>query len=132
MSDFVYRGRVAFHETDAAGIVHFAQYFRYAEVAEASALDALALLAPAMTAGQILPRVHVEADYRAPLRFWEEYAVLPRISKVGSSSLHWVFEVQSEGKLCATISWVTARRDAQGQTLPYNAEELELLAPLML
>ena len=34
MSAFIYKRRIAFHETDAAGVVYFANYFRLAEEAE--------------------------------------------------------------------------------------------------
>ena len=33
-SNFVYRRRILFHETDLAGIVHFSNFFKYMEEAE--------------------------------------------------------------------------------------------------
>lgn len=41
MYEFVYPRRVAFHDTDQAGIVHFSNFFRYLEEAEAGLFRAI-------------------------------------------------------------------------------------------
>lgn len=124
------RRRVAFHETDAAGIVHFANYFRYAEEAETAALHELGLLLWGVNEAYALPRVHVEADYACPLRFWQEVEVRACITRVGESSLSWCFEMRDaeSQELCARVSWVSARRDATGAKAPYSTKEQGLLA----
>ncbi len=131
MAAYIHQGRVAFHETDAAGIVHFAQFFRYAEEAETYALDSLGLIGATSTAGMMIPRVHVEADYKKPLRFWELYTVHARITKLGGSSMHWQFDLMQGDTCCAVIRWVSARLDSRGQKADYSEQEREILSRLM-
>lgn len=63
--------RVEFSETDAAGIVHFSNFFRYMEGAEHAFLRSLGYTVMMRHYDPPLgfPRVHVECDYKSPLRF---------------------------------------------------------------
>ena len=87
MPAFTYQRRIAFHETDAAGVVYFANFFRLAEEAETHALASLGNVVT--RDGYLYPRVHVEADYLAPLRFFDEVSVHACIIRTGSSSMSW-------------------------------------------
>lgn len=131
MPAYIHHGRVAFHETDAARIVHFAQFFRYAEEAETHALDSLGLIDATSSAGMLIPRVHVEADYLRPLRFWDAYQVHAHIKKMGDSSVQWQFDIKRGAELCAIIRWVSARLDAKGQKAAYTEQERGILSTLM-
>lgn len=121
MSAFIYKRHIAFHETDAAGVVYFANYFRLAEEAETHALASLGNIVT--RDGYLYPRVHVEADYHAPLRFFDEVAVHARILKIGSSSAHWKFEISGPDGICATVQAISARRNRDGSAAPYSAAE---------
>ncbi len=126
-----YRARVAFHETDAARIVHFAQYLRYAEIAETHALHGCGMLEPMIETSLGLPRVKLEAEYMRPLRFWEEYEVRAEILSIGASSLRWQFTLSGEQGVVAQLSWVTARVDAKGKKASYSEQERQLLSQLI-
>lgn len=129
MPAFPYRCRIAFHDTDAAGIVHFANYFRLAEEAETHALASTGFRMDAYA----YPRVHVEADYRAPLRFWDECEIRAGLVKTGNSSLHWRFDFLCQGTLRATISYITSRRHVRDNSpAPYAEDELQRLQNLVL
>ena len=74
--------RVEFSETDMAGIVHFANFFRYMDVCEHAFLRSLGhSIHPAAFDGPLdggvvgWPRVHAECDYKRPLRFDDEFEV---------------------------------------------------------
>lgn len=130
MSAFTYSRRIAFHETDAAGIVYFANYFRLAEEAETHALASLS--SPDTFRHFAYPRVHVEADYHAPLRFFDEVTVAARLTRIGSSSLHWEFTISGQQGVCATVRAVSARRHmSDGSAAPYNDAERKLLENLL-
>jgi YbgC/YbaW family acyl-CoA thioester hydrolase len=79
MHRFNQRRRVAFAETDLAGIVHFSNFFRYMEDCEHAFYRVLGYSAHAMDDGEGgtvgWPRVHAEADYRQPFRFEEEFEI---------------------------------------------------------
>jgi YbgC/YbaW family acyl-CoA thioester hydrolase len=129
MSAFIYKRRIAFHETDAAGVVYFANYFHLAEEAETHAMASLRCVVT--RDGHLYPRVHAEADYHAPLRFFDEVAVHYHIVRIGSSSIHWKFDIFHNEQLCATFQTISARRNRDGSAAPYSDAEREAYAALL-
>ena len=63
--------RVEFSDTDMAGIMHFSNFFRFMETAEHGFYRSLGFSVSNPETHPRLgwPRVHVECDYRKPLRF---------------------------------------------------------------
>lgn len=76
-STFRLTRRVAFSETDAAGIVHFSHFFRYMEDAEHAMLRDLGLSVHQNIGDDVagFPRVSAACDYKKPLRFEEVFTV---------------------------------------------------------
>ena len=70
-NNFKYRRRVEFADTDMAGIVHFANFFRFMEEAEHAYYRFLGIPIHPPGAENTFgwPRVHVECDYKKPARF---------------------------------------------------------------
>lgn len=93
--EFHQRRRVEFAETDAAGIVHFANFFRYMEATEHAFIRSLgfSVMLDAFEPPLGFPRVHADCDYRAPLRFEEEFDVhlLVREKRTRSLAYHFRF-----------------------------------------
>jgi len=89
ISEYRLRRRVQFYETDLAGVVHFSWYYRYAEEAEHAMWRAAGLsIAPADD--EIgWPRMAASFDFRAPLRFEEEFEVLIRVAAVTSKTIRY-------------------------------------------
>jgi len=92
-SRFRLNRRVAFSETDAAGIVHFANFFRYMEDAEHAFLRHLGLRVhhdhEAGTSG--FPRVSAACDYLAPLRFEDQFTIDLRVTGKTGKSITYAF-----------------------------------------
>ncbi|MGC0417624.1 acyl-CoA thioesterase [Embleya sp. AB8] len=111
--------RVEWQDTDAAGHYHYSAVQRWVEAAEAVLLRRLGV---AELFGRI-PRVHFEADYRERLWFGEAAHTTLRIERVGSSSLHYTFEVRGEHGPAATgrLSVVHCPPQAKG-ALPWPDE----------
>lgn len=131
MPAFIYTRRIAFHETDAAGIVYYANYFRLAEEAETHALASLGQ-GPQTLRRYALPRVRTEAEYHAPLHFFEQVEVQARITQIGRSSLHWEFQISGPDGLCATVRSVSSRRHiSDGSAAPYSEAERRVLDALL-
>ena len=129
MPPFIHKGRVPMHATDAAGIVHFANYFRYMEEAELYALNARGFRPD----NYAYPRVHVEADYQAPLRFWDEYTVAAELLRIGNSTLHWQFTISDPHGTCAVLRSISARRSADlTSPAPYTEDERKRLSDLLI
>src|SRR5262245_18033095 len=89
MTEFRYRRRVQFAETDAAGIVHFANYFRYLDEAEHAMWRAAGLSIFPADSPIGFPRVAASVEYLAPLRFEDEIEVEVRIEALSRRSIKY-------------------------------------------
>lgn len=85
--------RVQFSETDMAGIVHFANFFRYMEATEHAFFRSLGFSIHTVEEGKTYgwPRVHAECDYKQPLRFEDLVEVHLRVREKKSKSLAYSF-----------------------------------------
>ncbi len=132
MPAFIHHGRVAFHETDAAGIAHFSTYFLYAEEAETAALASLGIFSASSLRAYGFPRVQASAQYSNPLRFHDAYTVHASLLHIGNSSLSWRFDIACGEAACARVELVSARRHAaDGSAAPYTEAEKAALRTLM-
>jgi YbgC/YbaW family acyl-CoA thioester hydrolase len=95
--EFRLKRRVQFYETDAAGIVHFSNYFRYMEEAEHEMWrDAGLSIAP--QGSEIgWPRVQVSFEYFRPLRFEEEFEAHIRIIEIAEKRIRYSCNITSAG-----------------------------------
>ena len=87
--------RVEFSDTDMAGIVHHAVFFRYMESAEHAFFRSLGLsIVPRKTGPPVgWPRVHSECDFSAPLRFEDEVEIHLLVAKKKSKALTYAFRL---------------------------------------
>ncbi|MBN1441286.1 MAG: acyl-CoA thioesterase [Planctomycetes bacterium] len=143
-SEFRYRHRIEFAETDMAGIVHFSNYFRLMERTEHEFLRSLGLSVHADIDGRLVswPRARAECSYEAPLTFEDEVEVLLRVRGKTRKSITYEFQFfgphsrrVARGSItvvCATIDPQTRRMtsipipDAIGEkieTAPAEAED---------
>ena len=85
--------RVEFSDTDMAGIVHYANFFRYMEVAEHEFFRSLGFSIVTSQVDPPLgwPRVHAECDYKLPLTFEDEVEIHLLIVAKKSKSLSYSF-----------------------------------------
>jgi acyl-CoA thioester hydrolase len=91
--EFEVTRRVEFSETDMAGIMHFANFFRFMESAEHAFFRSLgfSVAQPRNGVEVCLPRVHAECDYAIPLRFEDEVLVRLLVERKGRGSLTYQF-----------------------------------------
>jgi YbgC/YbaW family acyl-CoA thioester hydrolase len=100
---FVFRRRVAFHETDTAGMVHFSNYFRYMEEAEVEFLRSLGLSVKMEWEGDHFgfPRVSATCGFVLPVRFDDLLDIAVSINRLGSKSVTYGFEFTRAGEVVA-------------------------------
>jgi acyl-CoA thioester hydrolase len=105
---FKIRRIVEFSDTDMAGIVHHAVYYRYMEAAEHAFFRSLGLtVAPPKTTASVgWPRVHTEADFSAPLQFEDEVEIHLLVAQKKSKALTYAFRLR---KLNASKPYEVAR-----------------------
>lgn len=112
--NFVQRRRVNFAETDLAGIMHFANFFRWMEETEHAFYRSLGLsVHPAQHGGAELqvgwPRVSARCDYHAPLLFEEEAEIELLVMEVRTKAIRYRFHVRklNESRTLAATGEVT-------------------------
>jgi YbgC/YbaW family acyl-CoA thioester hydrolase len=90
--------QVEFSETDMAGIMHFSNFFRYMEAAEHAFFRSLGTSIHAAGNDLGWPRVHVECDFKHPLRFEDvvEISLFVREKKKKSLVYTFVFRKLNE------------------------------------
>lgn len=100
--------RVQFHETDAAGIVHFSWFFRYMEEAEHALWRAagLSIAAPGAEIGW--PRVAASFEFTKPLRFEDEFEVRLWIAAKAKKTIQYKALIASAGETLASGSLTIA------------------------
>ena len=99
---FRHRRRVQFSETDLAGIVHFANFFRYMEEAEHAFYRSLGFSVHRMIGREGddpvgWPRVHASADFRKPLKFEDEFEIELLVAAVGPKTIDYQFRFLADG-----------------------------------
>ncbi len=96
-------------DTDAAGIAFFGSYFRMAHEAYEAFMEHIGFgLRGILDDSEILILIaHADADYKAPLRLSDRYAIELDVEKIGRTSyiLRYVFR-ENSGSVAATIRTV--------------------------
>jgi YbgC/YbaW family acyl-CoA thioester hydrolase len=114
---------VAFGDTDASGWMHFPNIFRYVEAAEHAFLRSRKVLVFDRQQGG-WPRVNVSCDFKKPLLSGDRIEVQIAISRLGTSSVTWQFEVRNAaGEIAATGSMTNVRVDHRGHTQEISPTE---------
>jgi|APTNR8051073442_1049403.scaffolds.fasta_scaffold12105_3 acyl-CoA thioester hydrolase len=120
--DHVFAVRVYYEDTDAAGIVYYASYLKFAERARTEMMRAWGFDTPSLLAreGVMFAVRRGVVDYRAPARLDDHLAISSRVTSLRGAS----FEVQQIARrdgvdLCRmtfTLACVTA--EARPSRLP--------------
>ncbi len=95
--------RVEFADTDMAGIVHFANFFRYMEAAEHEFLRSRGLSVAMDWEGERIgfPRVGASCDFHSPVRFEDVVDIEVELAHVGTKSLTFACTFRHERRLVA-------------------------------
>lgn len=106
---------VRWGDIDAAGIAYFPQFFDYAH----QAIEALFAALPGGYAGLTqqrrvgVPTVHLEADFRAPLRYGDRVRVRLEVRSIGRTSVTFAHRLHrlDDDVLCAVVKQVVVVSD---------------------
>jgi YbgC/YbaW family acyl-CoA thioester hydrolase len=117
--------RVQFHETDAAGLVHFSCFFRYLEEAEHALWRAAGLSIHPPGAEIRWPRLATSFEFHQPLRFEDEFEVRIRVAELGERTLRYACHLSRGRQRIATgsltIVCVSKRKDGPMKAVPIPA-----------
>lgn len=110
-AQFVYERRVNFAETDAAGIVHFSNYYRYMEEAEHAYFRFLGLKIVEGTPEEGVlgwPRVSAQCQYVGPAIYNDVLHIHVNLERVGYKSLTWEMTIYRGEKMLSLGRMKTA------------------------
>lgn len=109
--------RVYYEDTDAAGLVYYANYLRFCERARTEWLRSLAFSQQRLMDDEGIAFVvrSVEARYRAPARLDDLLAVVSRISRLGGASLEFDQKIYRKEELIFDARITIACIDIAGQ-----------------
>lgn len=135
-SEFRYRRRVEFADTDAAGMVHFTALLRYVEEAEHAFYRSFGASAFRREADRTvgLPRVALDCEYLGPVRYGEEVDVRLLVRRVGTRSVSYEAELsvartggeEEIARVTMTVAAAERAHDAEawiGSALPDDLRE---------
>ena len=119
--------RVAWSDTDAAGVVWFGTFCRYLEVAEAALFEASGRPLPAFLGEHhiVVPRTELTCAFRSPARFDDLLDVALGVASASERRIRFAYEIkqQKSGTLVAEGSYEIACVDhATFKGRPFPAE----------
>jgi YbgC/YbaW family acyl-CoA thioester hydrolase len=112
ISEFTYRRRVTYPETDAAGIVHFTNFFKYVEEAEHAMWRSAGLSVAERDSEIGWPRIAASLQYRKSLKFEDEFEVHIRVVEKTARTLRYGAILRKDGAVVAegSITVICVRR----------------------
>lgn len=117
-------------DSDAAGLIYFAEQFRIAHETFEEYLERLGFGFGTLLrdTAYVLPIVHAESDYRAPLHVGDRLTIRLDVERIGDSSFTLRYDLSHEdGRNVGTVKTVhvaTDRATRQKVTLPFEVREL--------
>ena len=124
--------RVAFRETDAAGIAHFSAFFHYMEDAEHELWRSLgvSVLTQDETGDISWPRVSCNCQYTGSVRFEDVLDIEVSLERLGEKSLTLGYRFQHDkrevahGSMTAVCCRMLPGRPPQSIAIPPNLREV--------
>lgn len=113
--------RVSYGETDAMGVVYYAEYFHLFERARGEYIRRCGMsYAQVEKRGIFLPVREAQCRYRSPARYDDNVLVRTAISQWGRASLRYVYEIWNEDKTTLLVTGMTqhAVTSREGRPVP--------------
>ena len=132
MSSSISRVRVRYAETDKMGVVYYANYFVWFEVARTNLLrDAGWTFRDMEQSGFMLPVVEAQCTYRAPAQYDDELEIRTRGELLSPVRIKFLYEVShADGRvLLADGQTVHASVNASGRPTRLPARALAIFNP---
>ncbi|MCK9595054.1 MAG: thioesterase family protein [Candidatus Omnitrophica bacterium] len=126
MADFSIEKKIYYYDTDAGGVVYYANYLKHLEEGRNEFCRGKGVdLAELSKSGVEFPVVHVEVDYKSPARYGDTVKVYTRIEKVGGSSVHFSQEIKRDETLLvrAKTVWACIDKQFKGRPVPEQVKD---------
>lgn len=136
MAIYTSKIRASWVDTDAAGVVHFSNYFRYCERVEEELLNMLGLDFEVIREKYKIwfPRVSASCRYRWPIKFNQMVRVDLEELEVGEKHFKYIYKIynESEGRLAAECEIVVVAASKElGKAVKIPREIVEKVRDLL-
>ncbi len=94
---FTYKTQIRLHDTDAAGILFFANQFKILHDAYEHVLEKMGFSFNQMLTKRsyFLPIVHAESDYKKPLFVGDKVVVTVNVAHIGTTSFSFAYQLHN-------------------------------------
>jgi 1,4-dihydroxy-2-naphthoyl-CoA hydrolase len=115
---FISRNKVRMNDTDMAGILYFANQFRYAHDALEDFFESEGFTFDRLVngIGFVFVIAHAEADYLQPLKVGDPLEVHVGIEKMGNTSISFVYKIYRNSQLVGTAKTVHVCLEMQNRS----------------
>lgn len=113
--------KIYYHDTDAGGVVYYANYLKHLEEARFEfCLSEGVDLAGSAKQGVLFAVVHMDIDYKSPARYGDVIKIFTKIEKIGFSSVHFLQEIKKENLTLvkAKTVWACVNEALKPQVIP--------------
>jgi 4-hydroxybenzoyl-CoA thioesterase len=95
--------KISFGEIDYAGVVYYPNFFDYFQRTEEAFMEHIGFPYPYLIGelGYAFPIVHVEADFKRPVRYGDAIDIVLDVAQLGHSSVAFTFRVFKGREFCA-------------------------------
>lgn len=109
MEGYCIEKKIYYHDTDAGGVMYYANYLKHLEEGRSEFFFSKGLdVACLAEKGVMFPVAHFEIDYKSPARHGDIIHILTSVEKTGFSSIHFLQEIKKEGLMLATARTLCA------------------------
>ncbi len=121
---FKYKTQIRLHDTDAAGLLFFANQFVLVHDAYETLLHKLGFSFEVMLKkrGYFLPIVHAESDYKAHLFVGDEITISVKVAHIGTTSFIFTYEIHNKKNVLVgtakTVHVTISKKTKKKITLP--------------
>jgi YbgC/YbaW family acyl-CoA thioester hydrolase len=126
---YSYTTSIFLRDTDATGVLFFTEQMRLAlEAFESFLASKGASLGELLESSTcLMPVVHVESDYFAPLKVSDKIEILLKVEHIGNSSFTLTYQIYKEGKEVGKVGIVHVTVDKNTRTSVPIPQELRAL-----
>lgn len=121
--------KIYYEDTDAGGVVYYANYLRYLERARTEfLLDKGIDVAEYHNNGYLFAVIHVDADYKRPARLGEIIEVTTEIIEITNATINLKHQILRNSTLLveANVRVACIDKDGRPQRLPDSFKRLNL------
>jgi acyl-CoA thioester hydrolase len=120
MNEHTVEVRVRYEETDQMGVVYYANYLVWFEIARTEFFRAKGIVYREIEEKEkiYLPVVEAQCRYRSPLKYDDLATITTKITDIGPTRITFDYEVKNNGKLVATGNTKHAFVNGSGTPIP--------------